>query len=73
MFFEILLLGTWGIRKVADNTHSLLAVAAFHSLNNFFPEMNTIKISILAVSVSIWIISLVIGKRQLKNSFGEFV
>jgi len=66
LFLGILILGSWGIGKVADNTHSLFAVAAFHSLNNFFSGMNTIKISILITLLSIWVIALVIRKKQLK-------
>lgn len=67
-FLGILILASWGIGKVAYSTHSLLAVAAFHSLNNFFTEMNTIKITLLTVLLSIWVISLVIKKRNsLKN------
>ncbi|HCU45549.1 MAG TPA: CPBP family intramembrane metalloprotease, partial [Sphingobacterium sp.] len=34
LFFGILILGSWGIGKVANHTYSLLAVSAFHSLNN---------------------------------------
>lgn len=62
MFFGILLLGSWGIGKVADNTHSLLAISAVHSLNNFFQGMNSTKTIILATLLSIWIISLIIRK-----------
>ncbi|KKX50082.1 CPBP family intramembrane glutamic endopeptidase [Sphingobacterium sp. IITKGP-BTPF85] len=64
LFLGILILGSWGIGKVANNTHSLLAVAAFHSLNNFFLEMNTLKIILLISLLSIWIIALVIRKNQ---------
>jgi len=64
LFLGILLLGTWGIGKVADTTYSLLAVAAFHSLNNFFSEMDTTKMTILVVLLAVWIIALVIRKRQ---------
>lgn len=67
IFFGILLLGSWGIGKVADTTHSLLAVTAFHSLNNFFPEMNTLKMGTLVALLAVWIISLVIRKRQLQK------
>lgn len=63
LFYGILILGTWGIGKVADSTRSLLAVSAFHSLNNFFAEMSTVKIAILVVLLSTWIIALVIRKR----------
>jgi len=64
LFFGILLLGTWGIGKVADTTYSLLAVAAFHSLNNFFSEMDTTKMTLLVLLLAVWIIALVIRKRQ---------
>jgi len=63
LFFGILFLGTWGIGKVADSTHSLLAVSAFHSLNNFFPEINQTKILILATLLVVWITALVIKKK----------
>lgn len=69
LFLGILLLGTWGIGKVADSTQSLLAVSAFHSLNNFFPNINTATLSILITLLSVWVISLVIRKRQSKKSF----
>jgi len=67
IFFGILIFGTWGISKVADNTYSLLAVAAFHSLNNFFPELNATKIIILAALVSVWVLLLVLRKKQLEK------
>jgi membrane protease YdiL (CAAX protease family) len=64
LFFGILILGSWGIGKVANHTYSLLAVSAFHSLNNFFPEMNTIKVLLLLSLISIWVIALIIRKKQ---------
>lgn len=67
LFFAILILGSWGIGKVADSTHSLLAVSAFHSLNNFFPAMDTIKTILLITLLLIWVISLLIRKRQLNK------
>ena len=68
LFFAILILGSWGIGKVADSTHSLLAVSAFHSLNNFFPAMDTIKTILLITLLLIWVISLLIRKRQLNKN-----
>lgn len=65
-FYAILVLGSWGIGKVSDASQSLLAVSAFHSLNNFFPAMDTTKLLILATLLIIWIVSLVIKKRQQK-------
>jgi len=66
MFFGILILGSWGIGKVGESTHSLFAVSAFHSMNNFFPVMNTTKTMILAVLLVIWVASLVIRKHKRK-------
>ncbi|CAM4009362.1 CPBP family intramembrane glutamic endopeptidase [Flavobacterium weaverense] len=66
IFFGILVLASWGIGKVADSTQSLLAVSAFHSLNNFFPEMNSTKIIILVVLIATWVITLIIRKRRMK-------
>ncbi|MXN93033.1 CPBP family intramembrane metalloprotease [Flavobacterium sp. Sd200] len=71
MFFGILVLGSWGIGKVANSTHSLLAVSAFHSLNNFFAEMNSLKIAILITLLSVWVISLIIKKRQSVKTNAE--
>ncbi len=64
IFFGILVLGTWGISKVADATNSLLAVAAFHSLNNFFHELDTVKAAILVTLLAVWIGALVVRKRR---------
>ncbi|MCK8140730.1 CPBP family intramembrane metalloprotease [Flavobacterium sp. I-SCBP12n] len=64
LFFGILVLASWGIGKVADSTQSFLAVSAFHSLNNFFPEMNTTKIIILLVLVGTWVILLIDRKKR---------
>lgn len=66
LFFVILGLGSWGIGLVANKTKSLLAVAAFHSLNNFFQELNKISIMILILLLAGWIGSLIIRKKQLK-------
>lgn len=72
MFFGILILGSWGIGLVANKTHSLLAVSAFHSLNNFFSELNTVQIVILILLISTWIISLLIRSRNLKKISEDF-
>lgn len=68
LFFAILILGSWGIGKVADSTHSLLAVSAFHSLNNFFPVMDTTKLILLVTLLIIWITSLLIRKKRLNQT-----
>lgn len=64
VFFGILILGSWGIGKVADSTHSLLAASAFHSLNNFFEVWDKTKLTLVLSLVFIWVASLVIKKRQ---------
>ena len=66
-FYGIIVLGTWGIGKVADSTNSLIAVSAFHSLNNFFPNLDSIKILILTTLIVVWIIGLLIKKRTKKS------
>lgn len=71
MFFGILVLGSWGIGKIADSTHSLLGVSAFHSLNNFFPEMNSTRMILLATLLSVWVISLIVRKKQLKTNLNN--
>ncbi len=68
IFFLILLLGSWGIALVADKTKSLLAVASFHSLNNFYSEWNSINLLIIGTLVLIWILALIYHpKKELKN------
>ncbi|UXD71807.1 CPBP family intramembrane metalloprotease (plasmid) [Sphingobacterium faecium] len=67
LFYGILILGSWGIGKVTDATNSLIAVSAFHSLNNFFPNLDNTKILILALLLTAWIIALVSRKRMQKN------
>lgn len=66
LFFGIIVLGTWGIGKVADTTESLLAVAAFHSLNNMFSDLNTVKITVLVILISVWVMSMVIRKKYFR-------
>ncbi len=63
IFFFILMLGSWGIGLVAEKTNSLLAVASFHSLNNFFPELNTEKVVLLAILITVWILSVVFRQK----------
>jgi len=63
IFLGILLFGAWGIGIVADRTKSLLAVAAFHSLNNVQSENNLIVIALLFVS---WIVMIVYMEKRKK-------
>jgi len=57
IFFCILLLGSWGIGLVANHTKSLLAVAAFHSLNNFFSGIDMLKVIITVILIITWILA----------------
>jgi membrane protease YdiL (CAAX protease family) len=68
VFFGILLFGSWGIGIVADKTRSFLAVAAFHSLNNFFKEYHTKEVVILISLFTIWILCIV-----FQNKIDNFV
>lgn len=72
LFFFILLLGSWGIGLVADKTNSLLAVAAFHSLNNFFSEINVRTGILLAVLLTVWIVYIVYtGKKKRETALDK--
>lgn len=56
IFLGILFLGTWGIGKVYSKTYSLLAVAGFHSLNNFFRQsLHQTELILILVLLVIWI------------------
>ncbi len=69
LFFGVLLLGSWGLGVVADKTKSLLVLAAFHSLNNFFPDIDTPKAVLLATLTAVWITSIIfISRAQRKAS-----
>ncbi len=69
IFFSILLLGSWGIGLVAEKTNSLLAVAAFHSLNNFFTELNLQKAVLLAILIVIWVLCIIYRHKLEKIRF----
>ncbi len=72
-FLSMLVLGSWGIGKVAELTSSILACACFHLLvnifmfNHFFNNAfsGSSKIIILLGSVSIWVFILVKWKQDL--------
>jgi len=67
LFFGILFLGTWGIGKVYTSTGSLLAVAGFHSLNNFFVKgVHQTELILILSLLAIWIGFLIIYKRRTK-------
>ncbi len=62
-FFFILVLGAWGIGLVAEKTNSLLAVSAFHSLNNFYSEWDVSNLSVLGILLIIWITFMIYQKK----------
>jgi uncharacterized protein len=73
-FLGMLILGSWGIGKIAELTNSILACSCIHLIvnifmynhffNNAFSE--TSKLIILVVSISLWIVILVKWKKDLK-------
>lgn len=73
-FLGSLLLGSWGIGKVAELTNSILVCSCLHLIvnvfmyNHFFNNAfsGTSIIIILAVSVSFWIWILIQWKKDLK-------
>lgn len=67
LFYGILFLGSWGFGKVADLTSSFIAVSAFHSLNNFFTDVDSLKILLLLTVTSVWIGTLILRKQMRKN------
>jgi membrane protease YdiL (CAAX protease family) len=64
LFLGLLIFGAWGIGVVANTTKSLLAVAAFHSLNNVKSENNLPLIALLFV---LWIVMIVYMEKEKKK------
>lgn len=73
LFYGILIFGSWGIGKVTDLTHSLIAISAFHSLNNFFSELDLLKIIVLTTLIMVWIVFVVVRGRMKKMGREENV
>lgn len=75
-FLGTLLLGSWGIGKIAELTNSILACSCFHLIvnifmyNHFFNNAfsGTSKIIILIVSILLWTLILTKWKQDLKNT-----
>ncbi|WP_437921851.1 CPBP family intramembrane glutamic endopeptidase [Sphingobacterium sp. LRF_L2] len=68
IFFFIILAGTWGIGKVYKKTHSLLAVAGFHSLNNFFRNgIHGTEITLIVILLTVWVGFMIWSKRKGKS------
>jgi membrane protease YdiL (CAAX protease family) len=64
LFLVFLIFGSWGIGIVADKTNSLLAVSAFHTLNNLKTENNLI---IIGIFVIIWILMIIYSEKKKKR------
>ncbi len=75
MFLGTLILGSWGIGKIAELTDSILACSCFHSIvnifmyNSFFTNAfsGTSKLVILIISILLWVFILVKWNKDIKN------
>ncbi len=60
IFWAILVLGAWGIGRIANDTKSLMACACFHTLYNFskhgFFEFTPLVIGIYIITILSWFI-----------------
>lgn len=74
-FIGIMLLGSWGIGKIIQTTHSVLAAACFHMLysimilqikDEVYLALNN-KLLIIGICVVVWIIMLQFWKREKTN------
>lgn len=72
-FFLILLFGSWTLGFIAEKTNSLLVVSAIHSLNNFFSDLNAYKISVLALLLIIWVLSIVYRHKLGANRMNRYL
>lgn len=57
-FFGILLLSSWGLYAVANKTHSLIALAAFHAIYDIYAAADNKSVALtitLAAIFLIWI------------------
>lgn len=71
LFFVILFMGSWGIGIVADKTGSLLAVAAFHSLNNIYAASDAKDnhvLIVLGTLFAIWLTSVLLIDKMVKQN-----
>jgi hypothetical protein len=74
IFLGTLIFGSWGIGKVAELTHSILACSCFHLIvnifmfNHFFNNAFTgnSQLIIVLVSILLWVLILVKWKKDLK-------
>lgn len=76
LFLGTLILGSWGIGKIAEITDSILACSCFHLIvnifmyNSFFDDAftETSKLIILFVSALLWVLILVKWNRDRKRN-----
>ncbi len=74
-FLTWMIFGSWGIGKVIDSTKSILAATCFHMIVNIMMFNNLMKngidgfskLVIVGVSVAIWILILIIWKKEIKT------
>lgn len=74
-FLGMLILGSWGIGKIAELTNSILACSCFHLIvnifmyNHFFNNAfsGNSKLIILLVSIVLWILILIKWKKDTAN------
>lgn len=74
-FLAWMIFGSWGIGKVIDLTKSILAATCFHMIVNIIMFNNLMKngidgfskLVIVGVSVAIWILILIIWKKEIKT------
>ena len=75
LFAGTLILGSWGIGKIAELTNSILACSCFHLIvnifmyNSFFTNAfsGTAKLVILVVSILLWVFILIKWNKDKKN------
>lgn len=70
IFFLILLFASWGIGKIGDITHSVLAVGAFHAFYNLFSTSHfptNEKYIVLSICAIIWVVYIAFYDRVSKK------
>ncbi len=71
IFFLILLFASWGIGKIGEITHSVLAVGAFHAFYNLFSTSHfpsNEKYIVLGVCAIIWVVYIAFYDRLYKKN-----
>jgi membrane protease YdiL (CAAX protease family) len=55
-FFLVLLFGSWGLHAVANSTHSLIALSAFHSIYDIYSAANSKSAALTFTLIAIFLI-----------------